>query len=103
MGLFSLTFCFVIYCHTISFTVSKEVECTTNKVLENQIDLSLNKLDQEDPILIQAVKNLLIPPPDPSVSYNFTSEEPGTNSTNFFRILIRTILSSVSTLCVRKN
>ena len=91
MGPFSFTFCLVIYCHTISPTVSQEVECTTNKVLENQIDLSLNKLDQEDPILIQAVKNLLIPPPDPSVPYNFTSEEPGTNSTNFFRIIIRTI------------
>ena len=84
MGPIILTICFLVCC-TISPTVTEPNECTIKNVLENQIDLSLNELDQEDPVLIQAVKNLLITPPNPSVPYNFTSEEPGKNMQNFSR------------------
>ena len=40
------------------------------------IDESLSDLQQDDPVLIEAVKKLLIQPPDASVPYNFTVPYP---------------------------
>jgi hypothetical protein len=44
--------------------------------VELDIDDSLNKLQQDDPALIEAVRNLLIRPSDPSDPYNFSVPNP---------------------------
>lgn len=41
-----------------------------------KFDESLNSLQQDDPVLIQAVQNLLIYPATPSVPYNFSVQNP---------------------------
>ena len=40
------------------------------------IDKSLNSLQQDDPVLIEAVRKLLIQPSDPSLPYNFSNPNP---------------------------
>ena len=44
----------------------------SNEESEIQIDLSLNSLEQDDPILIKAIQDRLIPPSPDNVPYNFT-------------------------------
>lgn len=43
------------------------------------INESLNRLNQDDPVLIDVVRNLLIPPSESTVEYNFTIQPPKLN------------------------
>ena len=36
-------------------------------------DISLNELEQDDPVLVEAVKKLIIPPANANVPYKFTT------------------------------
>ena len=69
--LFLYTICFQV-CSSIS---DQQEECKIKTKFE--IDKSLNGLQQNDPVLIEAVRNLLIQPADPNVPYNFSGPEPG--------------------------
>ena len=56
---------------------SEQAECSIKKkIFDSVIDESLNLLKQDDPVLIEAVKKLIIPPSEATVDYNFTAKEP---------------------------
>jgi hypothetical protein len=65
---------FLILSFALCNVKSDQTECTIKDKLE--IDESLNKLQQDDPALIEAVRKMLIRPADPGVPYNFSVPEP---------------------------
>ncbi len=54
----------------------KEAGCSDSLLTINE---SLNRLNQDDPVLIDVVRNLLIPPSESTVEYNFTIQPPKLN------------------------
>ena len=68
-----------ILCFEVCFSISDEAKCTIKIKNKNKIDIdeSLNGLQQDDPALIEVVRNLLIQPADQDVPYNFSGPEPG--------------------------
>lgn len=62
---------------TVTDANSEQVECSIKKkIFDSVIDESLNLLKQDDPVLIEAVRKLIIPPSEATVDYNFTAKEP---------------------------
>ena len=68
-----ITITFLLLC----FKASAEEDCTTEAEAPNTNslvdDMSLNELEQDDPLLVEAVKKLIIPPANANVPYKFTT------------------------------
>ena len=63
----------IVCVFTFTEADTEQAECSIkNKLFDNHIDESLNLLNQDDPILIEAVRNMIIPPTEATVDYNFT-------------------------------
>lgn len=67
-----IRYIYYIVSFSVAFCSSVESFCESGI----EIDESLNSLQQDDPALIEAIRNLLIHPDNPSVPYNFSVPNP---------------------------
>ena len=65
-------YCCCVLVPAICESIDYSNKCDVSKESEITIDLSLNSLEQDDPILIRAIQDRLIPPSSDTVPYNFT-------------------------------